>query len=51
MTDTLTMPKKAAPKRQALVGPARFNLVSCADLLCPREPIIGEDPGSFEVFH
>lgn len=45
------MSKKAAPKKQALVDPVRFNLASFADMLCQREPIIGEDPGSFEVFH
>jgi hypothetical protein len=31
--------------------PARFNLTSFADLLPSRAPIIGEDSGSFEVFH
>ncbi len=31
--------------------PGRFDLTSFADLLPAREPIVGEDPGSFEGFH
>jgi hypothetical protein len=31
--------------------PERFNLTSFADLLPAREQILGEDPGSFKVFH
>ena len=32
-------------------SPDRFGLVSFSELLPPRDPIIGEDPGSFDGFH
>ena len=32
-------------------GPEAFGLGTFADLLPAREPIIGEDPGSFDAFH
>lgn len=38
-------------KKAKLPDAGRFNLASFADILPARDPIIGEDPGSFEVFH
>ncbi len=38
-------------RRISLPDPKRFDLASFADLLPDREPIIGEDPGSYDGFH
>ncbi|MDU8943251.1 hypothetical protein [Ovoidimarina sediminis] len=35
----------------SLPDPKRFNLASFAELLAARDPIPGEDPGSFDGFH
>ncbi|OSQ53501.1 hypothetical protein [Marivita geojedonensis] len=35
----------------SLPDPNRFNLSSFADMLPARDPIVGEDPGSFQSFH
>lgn len=35
----------------SLPDAARFGLASFADILPARDPILGEDPGSFEGFH
>ena len=42
------MPHK---KSVAAPDPGRFNLTSFADILNRREPIVGEDPGSYALFH
>jgi len=42
------MPQK---KPVSVPDPGRFNLTSFADILPCREPIIGEDAGSYPVFH
>lgn len=44
------MPKKNTAEKQVLTDPQRFNLTSFAELLPRRDPIICEDPGSFEGF-
>lgn len=44
------MTKTPNSQSQTLPDPRRFNLASFADLLPRREPIIGEDPGSFDSF-
>lgn len=44
------MPKKNATEKQVLPDPQRFNLTSFAEFLPRRDPIVGEDPGSFEGF-
>ncbi|PJK28362.1 hypothetical protein CVT23_17415 [Minwuia thermotolerans] len=41
----------AMSKKVSLPNPQRFNLTSFAEILPARDPIIGEDPGSFEGFH
>ena len=38
-------------KKLTLPDPGRFNLASFAEILPQRDPIIGEDPGSYETFH
>ena len=38
-------------KKLTLPDPGRFNLASFAEILPHRDPIIGEDPGSFKAFH
>jgi hypothetical protein len=38
-------------KPPALPDPQAFGLTAFADLLPARDPIIGEDPGSFDGFH
>lgn len=38
-------------KSVAAPDPGRFNLTSFADILPRREPIVGEDPGSYDLFH
>jgi hypothetical protein len=38
-------------KRTTLADPRRFDLASFAELLPARDPIAGEDPGSFAGFH
>lgn len=44
------MPKKTSPETQSLPDPLRFNLASFAELLPSRDPIVGEDPGTFDGF-
>lgn len=40
------------PKKQIVSpDPVRFGLGSFADILFARDPIVGEDPGSFALFH
>lgn len=41
------------PKKNSVSAPdpGRFNLTSFADILPRRDPIVGEDPGSFSMFH
>lgn len=41
----------AMAKKVSLPDAGQFNLVSFAEILPNRDPIIGEDPGSFDVFH
>lgn len=38
-------------KKVSLPDAGKFNLASFAEILPSRAPIIGEDPGSFDVFH
>lgn len=39
------------PSHVALQDPGRFGLESFAQILAARDPILGEDPGSFDTFH
>ena len=39
------------PQDLTITSPASFGLKSFADLLPARDPIVGEDPGSFTGFH
>jgi hypothetical protein len=41
------------PHKKSVVAPdpGRFNLTTFADMLSHREPIVGEVPGSYPVFH
>ena len=44
------MPKKTKSDTQTLPDPLRFKLASFAELLPPRDPVVGEAPGTFEGF-
>lgn len=44
------MAKKSDSVAQNLPDPLRFNLTHFAELLPRRDPMVGEDPGSFEGF-
>jgi hypothetical protein len=39
------------PQVNTIPDPAQFNLASFAELLFHREPLIGEDPGTYDGFH
>lgn len=39
------------PEDMKLTDPRRYGLSSFAELLAPRDPLIGEDPGTYEAVH